>query len=292
MQESSVAEFEPTLSAALAAEERGEVGAWVQVFLRGSGMNVGFADGLLLADRWWLLFEFPLDLLGTCSGPDPHCDFPRNAERWETAVNGLVAAMESGWEPPPLIAEGTTLIVRDGSHRYEALRRAGFDRYWTIFYFEKRRGARRFDDSLVSARRAADKGEVGAWLQEFLHGSGANEGLAGILLVFRRAFVGPVEVPLDKLLVGGFGDYDTADSRAKVEAMCAALQDGWQPPPLILAGDYQATRWHVSDGGHRLQALRRTGFVHYDAIFHVAPGRAAALAEQVASASCYDQSEE
>jgi hypothetical protein len=274
--------MEPTLAAAVAADERGELGEWVQAFLRGPGQNAAFADGLSLAERWWLLFDYPLGLLSTCSGPDPSFEFPRDPERWEVAVESMAGEIKRGWQPPPLIASGESLIVRDGSHRYEALRRAGFERYWTIFYWERQRGPRRFDDSLTSARRAADAGQIGAWLQEFLHGSGgANDGLAGILLVFGRAFVGPVEVLLDDLLAGGFGDYDTDESRAKVETMCAAIHNGWQPPPLIVAGDYRGSRWHLSDGWHRLQALRRCGLDRYDVIFHVAPDRAGPLARAV-----------
>lgn len=44
--------------------------------------------------------------------------------------------LNRGWAPPPLIAEnrGDHLSVRDGNHRLEALKRAGFSLYWVIIW--------------------------------------------------------------------------------------------------------------------------------------------------------------
>jgi hypothetical protein len=49
----------------------------------------------------------------------------------------MVESIRTGWQPAPLIAsyEDGVLSVRDGNHRHEALRRAGYRQFWTIVWF-------------------------------------------------------------------------------------------------------------------------------------------------------------
>ena len=53
--------------------------------------------------------------------------------------------------------------------------------------------------------------------------------------------------------------------------MLASLEQGWHPPPLVVAGD--AERLTISDGAHRHAALLRAGHERYWAIFHVTERR-------------------
>ena len=51
---------------------------------------------------------------------------------------------------------------------------------------------------------------------------------------------------------------------AKVQRYAAMLRAGQHPPPLAVLR-YDAGRWLLLDGHHRLWALRQAGFLHVNA---------------------------
>ncbi|MGN6694151.1 MAG: hypothetical protein ACTHN0_08235 [Aquihabitans sp.] len=119
--------------------------------------------------------------------------------------------------------------------------------------------------SLDSARQAAERDDLAAWVAEFLASPGSdNAPLAEILADRPDNWTGPVSLPLDQLnrLAGPPGapvleTVSEEEWRDDVEELKERVEEGWEPPPLIVTckdGDYL-----VEDGNHRIEGLRRAG---------------------------------
>jgi hypothetical protein len=118
--------------------------------------------------------------------------------------------------------------------------------------------------SVESAREAAARDEVDAWVADFLSSSGSdNAALAEALTSKPRWWLGPVEVPFNQLnrLAGPPGepalcpleDHDLE----RVEGMEESIEEGWDPPPLIVS--FRDGQLVLEDGNHRVEGLRRAG---------------------------------
>ncbi|MBN1373120.1 MAG: ParB N-terminal domain-containing protein [Anaerolineaceae bacterium] len=126
------------LTPALEAARRGQIEAWVHEFLLGVGRNLPFSEGLKRQPRFWLgPLEIPLDALEICCGPDPDLEYVVDADGFERHVTSMADSLAKGWKPAPLIAsyDAGKLSIRDGNHRYAALRRSGVERYWVVVWF-------------------------------------------------------------------------------------------------------------------------------------------------------------
>jgi hypothetical protein len=57
---------------------------------------------------------------------------------WRDDVEDMAARIEDRWEPPPVIVSHRDgqLVLEDGNHRVEGLRRAGKERAWAVIAFE------------------------------------------------------------------------------------------------------------------------------------------------------------
>lgn len=120
------------------------------------------------------------------------------------------------------------------------------------------------DFSLDSARDAAGEGTLDRWVSEFLRSPGSdNAALAEQLGSQQRCWVGPVELPFDQLhRLAGPPDEPTlarfdGDDLDTVEEMNESIEDGWEPPPLIVS--CRGTQLVVEDGNHRIEGMRRAG---------------------------------
>lgn len=130
-----------TVEAARAAAERDELGPWVARFLASPGSdNAPLAHSLTHPPRSWFgPVELPLDQLHRLAGPPDHpvlC--PVDDDEWRDDVDDLEDKVEDGWEPPPMVVtyRDRQLVLEDGNHRVEGLRRAGADRAWSVISFE------------------------------------------------------------------------------------------------------------------------------------------------------------
>ena len=126
---------------ARAAAERDELEEWVATFLASPGSdNAELAAGLTRKPRWWLgPVQVPLDRLNRLAGPPGHPVLETvDDHEWRDDVDDLAGRVEDGHEPPPVIAthDDGELVLEDGNHRVEALRRAGVDQAWTVIGFE------------------------------------------------------------------------------------------------------------------------------------------------------------
>jgi hypothetical protein len=137
---------------ARAAAARGELGDWVARFLRSPGSdNPVLAEQLTEGPRWWTgPLRLPLDQLHRLSGPPGHpvlC--PAGEEDWGDDVDALHERIEQGWVPPPVIVthRDDQLVLEDGNHRVEGLRRSGARESWAVVGFDSAEDRDRFTTS-------------------------------------------------------------------------------------------------------------------------------------------------
>jgi len=129
-----------TIDSARRAAERGELGAWVARFLASPGSdNAPLAHQLTDPPRVWvgpLLLR--IDQLHRLAGPPGHpvlC--PVDEDFWRDDVDDLEQKVAEGWEPPPMVVtfRDDQLVLEDGNHRAEGLRRVGEDEAWCVVSF-------------------------------------------------------------------------------------------------------------------------------------------------------------
>ena len=119
------------------------------------------------------------------------------------------------------------------------------------------------DYTVASARQAADRDELADWVAQFLASPGSdNAALAEQLAEPRRWWSGPLQLPIDQLhRLAGPPDapvlevVDEDDWRPDVEDAAERIEDGWEPPPVIVS--YRAGQLVLEDGNHRVEGLRR-----------------------------------
>ena len=134
------ADEEHTVDSARAAAARDELGAWVTAFLGSPGSdNAELADLLTEQGLCWLgPVQLPLDQLGRLAGP-PGAPVMEEVddEYWRDDVDELARRIEDGLQPPPTVVtyRDGDLVLEDGNHRVEALRRAGVGVAWCIVGF-------------------------------------------------------------------------------------------------------------------------------------------------------------
>lgn len=130
-----------TVDGAQRAAERDELGDWVAGFLASPGSdNEELAAGLSDPPRWWLgPVQVPIDQLHRLAGPPgaPVVEVV-DEEDWRDDVEDLAEQIDDGSEAPPVVASHRSgqLVLEDGNHRVEALRRAGVDLAWTVIAFD------------------------------------------------------------------------------------------------------------------------------------------------------------
>ena len=119
--------------------------------------------------------------------------------------------------------------------------------------------------SVESARDAAANDELGAWVIRFLASPGSDNPELGEILSERlRFWVGPLKLPLDELnRLAGPPDapvlvaVDEDEWPDRVEDMEERVEDGWEPPPVIVS--YRNEELVLEDGNHRVESIRRAG---------------------------------
>jgi hypothetical protein len=134
------ASHEFSTESARAAAARDELDAWVAGFLASPGSDNPVL-GQMLNDppRSWLgPVRLPLDRLNRLAGPPGEPVLREvDEDEWRDDVDDLAERVEDGHEPPPVIVthRDGELVLEDGNHRVEALRRAGADEVWAVVGF-------------------------------------------------------------------------------------------------------------------------------------------------------------
>lgn len=127
-----------TLATAKEAAETDSMAIWVGEFLASRGSdNAELAAALANRPHWWVgPVCLPIDRLEPLAGPDDDVLVPVEPEAWEGDVGEMASSLEEGWEPPPVLVEHQDgkLLLQDGNHRHEALRRAGATHVWAVIW--------------------------------------------------------------------------------------------------------------------------------------------------------------
>lgn len=134
--------FKFTLESALKAKKQGKLHQWVLDYLNGEGKNKKLAKILKEEKYFWSdMFEYPLNKLKRVMGPEKGMIFHEENNKWEKRVIWFMNCLEKGESLPPIIVTDfwKDIHISDGSHRYEALKKSGYEKYWTIFYIKKRK---------------------------------------------------------------------------------------------------------------------------------------------------------
>jgi hypothetical protein len=131
-----------TVEAARHAAERDDLATWVARFLASPGSdNAELGAGLTETPRSWHgPVRLPLDQLNRLAGPpDAPVLVALDDDDWRDDVDEMAERVEEeGWEPPPVIVthQDGRLVLEDGNHRVEGIRRAGRDQVWAIVAFD------------------------------------------------------------------------------------------------------------------------------------------------------------
>ena len=130
------------LDGARRAAARDELATWVRRFLASPGSdNAELGEQLTALPRWWTgPVRLPIHQLNRLAGPpeDPVL-CPVDEDDWRDDVEDMAEQIDDeGWEPPPVVVtyRDGQLVLEDGNHRVEALRRAGEDEAWAVVNFE------------------------------------------------------------------------------------------------------------------------------------------------------------
>jgi hypothetical protein len=138
-----------TVEAARQAARDDELAGWVSAFLSSPGSdNAPLAAELVRRTQHWLgPVQLPLRTLHRLAGPPGQPVLVTlDDDEWAPRVEDLADKIEQGFEPAPLIVSfrDGQLVVEDGNHRAESLRRAGADDAWAVVGFDDERERDRF----------------------------------------------------------------------------------------------------------------------------------------------------
>jgi ParB-like nuclease domain len=143
-------DFDATVEGALEAAHRGDLGRWVQEFLRSPGSDNAPLGAELRSElsSWYGPVRLPFDELHRLAGPADQPTLVRLEDDDLERVDDMQESLDDGWQPPPVIVsyEDGKLYVEDGNHRIEGLRRAGCSNYWSVVGFSDEQQRQRFLD--------------------------------------------------------------------------------------------------------------------------------------------------
>ncbi|WBW95567.1 ParB N-terminal domain-containing protein [Oceanirhabdus sp. W0125-5] len=134
--------------------KKGDIEEWVHLFLNSVGNNKPFSEGLKLQKRYWIgPILIDIDKLTRCCGPEPEMQYYNSPESWDKHIEKFQDLIRDGWDMPPLIAENKEgkLIVNDGNHRIEALKRENIKKCWAIIWdSDSEENIKQFEEYLAS----------------------------------------------------------------------------------------------------------------------------------------------
>lgn len=137
-----------TVESARAAAADDELGDWVRRFLASPGSdNADLAEQLAETRPYWLgPVRLRFSELHRLAGPPDEPVLERLDDDDLETVESMEDSIDDGWEPAPVIvsAKGDQLVVEDGNHRIEGLRRSGRRNYWALVCFEDEASRERF----------------------------------------------------------------------------------------------------------------------------------------------------
>jgi hypothetical protein len=131
-----------TVESARRAAEEDALADWVRRFLSSPDSdNAELGDQLTDQERWWIgPLPLPIVSLHRLAGPpDDPVLVEVDDDNWRDDVEDMADKVaDDGWQPPPVVVtyRDDQLVLEDGNHRVEALRRAGVDESWAVIGFD------------------------------------------------------------------------------------------------------------------------------------------------------------
>jgi hypothetical protein len=150
-------QYEYTVDGARRAAARDELDVWVRRFLASSGSdNAELGEQLTETQRWWTgPVQLPISSLHRLVGPaDDPVLCPLDDDEWRSDVASMAGKIaDEEWDPPPVVVmyRNEQLVLEDGNHRVEGLRRAGDDQAWAVVGFDDPEARSDFDASADTA---------------------------------------------------------------------------------------------------------------------------------------------
>lgn len=126
-----------SVESAREASERNDLAGWVERFLASAGSdNADLGEHLGDGQRWWLgPVQLPIHQLHRLAGPaGERVLCPVDEDDWGDNVDAMEDKVDDGWVPPPVIVtyRDEQLVLEDGNHRIESMRRTGAEDVWAI----------------------------------------------------------------------------------------------------------------------------------------------------------------
>ena len=142
--EASFTDF--TVKGARRCAEQGRLEAWIQAYLSTGEDDFHQRLGAWFnrAERFWVgPVEMPLSRLIRRLGPEEAMPWKEPCEDWERRVTSIQRAVAHPGDMPPMIARAVRdeagafqLLLNDGAHRHEALKRLGETTFWVLIWFD------------------------------------------------------------------------------------------------------------------------------------------------------------
>lgn len=119
--------------------------------------------------------------------------------------------------------------------------------------------------SVESARQAAERDDLGSWVEDFLASPGSDNAELGEKLERERQWwAGPVRLPIEQLArLAGPPEHpvlrpvDDDEWRDDVYDMADKIRGGWEPPPVVVT--CRDGELLLEDGNHRVESIRQAG---------------------------------
>ncbi len=142
--EASLHDF--TVEGAMQCAGQGWLEAWIRAYLSTGEDDYHQRLGAWFdrAERFWIgPVELPLARLIRRLGPEEAMPWKEPREDWERRVTAIQNAFAHPQDMPPMIARAARdetgafrLLLNDGAHRHEALKRLGETTFWVLIWFD------------------------------------------------------------------------------------------------------------------------------------------------------------
>lgn len=147
--------FKFTLESAIEANNQRGLHQWVIEYLNDEGGNKKLSKILTEEKYLWVgLLEYPLDQLKRVAGPEKEMLFQEGIKKWDRRIEHFIQCISKGELLPPIIATDfwNGIHISDGTHRFEALKKTGRKKYWTIFYLKRKNNKREVLSNISKAK--------------------------------------------------------------------------------------------------------------------------------------------
>jgi len=125
-----------SIDAARSAAQNDSLADWVAEFLASDGSDNAVLGEQMRNDYsiWFGPVRIGFDRLHRLAGPPDQPTLERLDSEDIERVESMEESIEDGWTPPPFVAtwQGDHLVLEDGNHRAEGVRRSGDDGYWCV----------------------------------------------------------------------------------------------------------------------------------------------------------------